>query len=148
MSSSKSELSCDEEDVAGEDENTEADKARVETSSEGQVASDGKEGQVCPQTQDTHISISQVFGRHKDTDPESDPREKTQPIWQKQHPKRPKQDSPLKVPSESSSKEEPPIDEVLCIKAGKKLSCWTHISMFCIAKRLLKASRAGPPETP
>ena len=49
-SSSESKLSHDEEDATGEDENTEADKGGVETSSNGQVASDGEEGQVCPQT--------------------------------------------------------------------------------------------------
>ena len=64
VSSSESELSCNKEDIAGEDENTEADKGGVETSSDGEEASDGKEGQECPQTQDTLIGISQVFGRH------------------------------------------------------------------------------------
>ena len=80
VTSSKSELSHNEEDVTGEDENAEADKGGVETSSDGQVASDGKEGQEHPQTQDTLPSISQVFGRHEDPDPESDPGEKTKPI--------------------------------------------------------------------
>ena len=112
MSSSKSELSCNEEDVAGEDENAKADKGGVKTSSDGQVASDGEEGQECPQTQDTLTRISQVFSRHEDTDPESNPREKIQPIWQKQCPKSPKDDSPLKASSESSFEEEPPTDEV------------------------------------
>ena len=60
VTSSKSELSHDEEDIAGEDENTEADKGGAETSSDGQVASDGKEGQEHPQTQDILTSISQV----------------------------------------------------------------------------------------
>ena len=50
VSSSKSELSHDEEDVTGEDENAETDKGEVETSSNGQVASDGKDGQECLQT--------------------------------------------------------------------------------------------------
>ena len=81
VSSSESELSHDEEGIAGEDENAKADKGGVETSSEGQVASDGEEGQEHPQTQDTLTGISQVFGRHEETDPESDPREKIQPIW-------------------------------------------------------------------
>ena len=81
VSSSESELSRNKEDVTGEDENAEADKSGVETSSNGQVASDGEEGQECPQTQDTLTSISQVFGRHEDADPESDPGEKIQPFW-------------------------------------------------------------------
>ena len=120
VSSSESVLSHNEEDVAGEDENAEADKGGVETSSDGQVASDGKEGQECPQTQDTLTSVSQVFGRHEDTDPESDPGEKIQPIWQKRHPKSPKEDSPLKASSESSSEEELPTDEALCDEARQK----------------------------
>ena len=79
-SSSKSKLFHDEEDAAGKDKNAEADKGGVETSSDGQVASNGEEGQVCPQTQDTLTSISQVFGTHKDTNPESDSGEKIQSI--------------------------------------------------------------------
>ena len=80
VSSSESELSHDEEDIAGEDENTEADKGGVKTSSDSQVASDGEEGQECPHTQDTLTGISQVFGTHEDTDPESNPEEKIQSV--------------------------------------------------------------------
>ena len=133
--SSESELSHDEEDVAGEDENTKADKGGVKTSSDGQVASDGKEGQEHPQTQDTLTGISQVFGRHEDTDPEFNPGEKTQPIWQKWHPKSPKEDSPLKASSESSSEEEPPTDEALHDEARQK--AWlldTHFDAWCCRK--------------
>ena len=83
VSSSESELSRDEEDVTGEDENTEADKGGVKTSSNGQVASDGEEGQEHLHTQDTLTGISQVFGRHEDTDPEFDPGEKILSIRQK-----------------------------------------------------------------
>ena len=75
MSRSKSELSHDEEDITGEDENAKADKGGVKTSSDGQVALYGKEGQEHPHTQDTLTGISQVFGTHEDTDPESKPRE-------------------------------------------------------------------------
>ena len=81
VSSSESKLSHKEEDIAGEDENAKADKGVVETSSNGQVASDGEKGQECPHTQDTLTGISQVFGTHEDTDPESDPEEKIQSIW-------------------------------------------------------------------
>ena len=93
-SSSESELSHDEEDATGEDENAEADRGGVETSSDGQVASDGEEGQVHPQTQDTLTSINQVFGIHEDTDPGSNPGEKIQSIWQKWCPTSRKEDSP------------------------------------------------------
>ena len=80
VSSSESELSNDEGDGTGEDDNAVEDKGRIETSSDGQVASDGEEGKECPHTQDTLTDISQVFGGHGDTDPESDPREKIQSI--------------------------------------------------------------------
>ena len=133
VSSSECELSHDEEDITGEDENTEADKGGVETSSDGQVASDGKEGQECPQTQDTLTGIGQVFGRHEDTDPESNPGEKIQPVQQKRCPKSPKEDSPLKASSESSSEEEPPTDEALRDEARQKawlldthFNAWHH----------------------
>ena len=81
VSSSKSELSCNEEDVADEDENAQVDKGGVETSSNGQVASDDEEGQEHPHTQDTLTSISQVFNAHKNTDPEFKPEEKIHSIW-------------------------------------------------------------------
>ena len=93
-SSSESELSHNEEDATGEDESAEADKGGAETSSDSQAVSDGKEGQVCPQTQDTLTGISQVFSTHKDTDPKSNPREKIQSIWQKWCQTSPKEDIP------------------------------------------------------
>ena len=92
--SSESESSHDEGDGAEEDDNAEEDKGGIETSSDGKVTSDGEEWQECPHTQDTLTGISQIFGEHKDTDPESDPGEKIQSIWQKWHPKSPKEDSP------------------------------------------------------
>ena len=147
-SSSKSELSHNKEDAPHEDENAEADKGEAETSSDGQVASDGKEGQEHPQTQDTLTGISQVFSTHKDTDPESDPGEKIQSIWQKWHQPSPKEDSPPKESSESSSEEEPPTDEALCDEAQQR--AWqldTHFNVW-YCKKMLKASWAGPPETP
>ena len=76
--SSESESS---QDGTEEDDNTEEDKGGIETSSDGQVVSDGEEGQECPHTQDTLTGISQVFGEHEDTDPESDPGAKIQSIW-------------------------------------------------------------------
>ena len=81
VSSSESESSHDEGDGAEQDGNAEEDKGGIETSSDGQVASDGKEGQEHPYIQDTLTSISQVFGEHKDTDPELEPGEKIQSIW-------------------------------------------------------------------
>ena len=120
MLSSESELSNDEGDGAAEDDNTKEDKGGIETSSDGQVASDSKEGQERSHTQDTLTGISQVFGGHKDTDSELDPREKIQSIQQKWCPESPKEDSPLKESSESSSEEEPPTDEALRDEARQK----------------------------
>ena len=113
VSSSESELSHDEGDGAGEDDNAEEDKGGIQTSSDVQMASDGKEGQEHPHTQDTITGVSQVFSGHEDTVPESEPIEKIQSIRLKRHPKSPKEDSPLKESSESSSEEEPPMDEAL-----------------------------------
>ena len=84
------------------------------------MASD-EEGQEHPHTQDTLTSISQVFSEHEDTDPESEPGEKIQSIWQKWYPESPKEDNPLKDSSGSlSSEEEPPTDEALHDEARQK----------------------------
>ena len=132
MLSSESESSQDEEDGTEEDDNAEEDKGGIETSSDKQVASDGEEWQECPHTQDTLTSISQVFGEHEDTDPESDPGEKVQSVWQKWHPESPKEDSPLKDSSESSSSEgELPTDEAL--RDGTRQKVWlldTHFDAW------------------
>ena len=148
VSSSESDLSHDEEDAAGEDENAEADKGGVETSSNGQVASDGEEGQECPQTQDTLTSISQVFGTHDDTYPESNPGEKIQSVWQKRCPKSPKEYSPPRNPVNHLLRKSHPQMRHSTMRPGKELSSWTHVLMLGVAKRLLKVSWAGPPETP
>ena len=147
-SSSESKLSHDEEDATGGDENAKADKGGVETPSNGQVASDGEEGQVHPQTQDTLTSISQVFGTHEDTNPESDPGEKIQSVWQNWHPTSPKEDSTPRNPANHLLRRSHPQMRHSVMRPGKELSSWTHISMLGIAKRLLKVSWAGPPETP
>ena len=118
---SKSESSHNEGDGAEEDDNAKEDKGRIETSSDGQVVSDGKEGQEHPHTQDTLTSVSQVFGEHEDTDPELEPGEKIQFIWQKRCPESSKEDSPLKDSSGSlSSEEEPPTNEALHNEARQK----------------------------
>ena len=131
VSSSESESSNNEGDGTEEDGNTEEDKGGIKTSSDGQVASHGKEGQECPHTQDTLTSVSQVFGKHEDTDPESEPGEKIQSVWQKQCPKSPKEDSPLKDFSGSSSSEEPPTDKALCDEARQKAQLLdTHFDVW------------------
>ena len=71
VSGSESKLSHNEGDGAGEDDDAK-EKGGIKTLSDGQVASDGEEGQECPHTQDTLTGISQVFSTHEDTDPESE----------------------------------------------------------------------------
>ena len=95
----------------------EAGKGEAEVLSNGQVASDGKEGQRRPQIQNTFTGISHVFGTHEETDAESDPGEKIQSVWQKWHQPSPKKDTPSKDSSKSSSEEEQPTDEALYDKA-------------------------------
>ena len=54
---------------------------------------------------------------HEETDVESDHKEKIQLAWQKWHQPSPKEDTPSKESSESSSEEEQPTDEALHDKA-------------------------------
>ena len=92
----------------------------MEVLSNGQVASDGKEGQGHPQIQDTLTGISQVFSTHEDTDSEFGPGEKIQSIWQKWCQPSPKKGTPPKDSSRSSSKEEQPTNEALRDKARQR----------------------------
>ena len=89
-------------------------KSEIETSTDEQEVSEGEDQQERPHTQDTLTGVSQLFGEHEDTGPESDSGEKVQTTWQKQCKDSPKEDSPKKNSSESLfSEEEPPTDEVL-----------------------------------
>ena len=105
----------------------------MEVSSDGQVASDGKEGQWCPPIQDTLTGISQVFGMHEDTDSESGPGEKIQSSQRKWHQPSPKENTPPKDSSGSSSEEEQPTDKALRNKAQQRaqqldtnFEAWQH----------------------
>ena len=98
----------------------EAGKGEVEVLSDGQVASNGKEEQGCPQIQSTLTGISNVFGMHEETDAESDPGEKIQSVRQKWCQPSPKEDMPSKDSSESSSEEKQPTDEALHDKARQR----------------------------
>ena len=136
-SSSEFELSHDEEDAPGEDENAEADKGGAETSHDSQVASDGEDGQACPQTQDTLTGVSQVFSTHEDTNP----KEGIQSVWQKQHQTSPKEDSPPPPPRNPANhllRKSRPQTRHSMMKQGKELSSWTHISMLGITKKIAK----------
>ena len=91
MLSSASDSSQDEGVDAEEEDNAKEGKSRNETSSDEQEASDGEDQQECPHTQDTLTGVSQLFGEHEDTDPDSG--EKVQTAWQKQCKDSPKKDS-------------------------------------------------------
>ena len=95
----------------------EASKGDAEVLSNGQVASNGKEGQGHAQVQNTLTGISHIFGMHKETDAESNTGEKIQSVWQKWCQPSPKEDTPSKDSSESSSEEEQPTDKALRDKA-------------------------------
>ena len=94
------------------------DKGKTKASSDKQEASESEDKQECPHTQDTLTGVSQLFGEHEDTDPESDSEEKVQTALKRQCKDSPKEDSPKKDSSESlSSEEELPTDKVLCNEA-------------------------------
>ena len=129
VSSSESDSSQDEGDGTKEEDNAEAGKSGIETSSNEHQASDGEDQQECPHTQDTLTSVSQLFGRHEDTNPESNSREKVQTAQRKQHKDSPKEDSPKKDSSGSlSSEQEPPTDEAL--QDGARQKAWLLDTCF------------------
>ena len=72
VSSSESDSSQGKRVSTEEEDNAEAGKSEIETSSDKQEVSKGEDQQEHPHTQDTHTSVSQLFGEHEDTDPESD----------------------------------------------------------------------------
>ena len=90
----------------------------MEVLSDGQVASNGDEGQG--HAQNTLTGVSHIFGTHKETDEESDTEEMIQSTWQKWHQNSPKEDMPSKKSSESSSEEEQPTNEALHDKARQR----------------------------
>ena len=130
MLSSKSDSSQGEGVGTEEEDNTEAGKSRIKTSSDEQEVSDGEDLQEHLHTQDTLIGVSQLFSEHEDTDPESDSGEKVQIAWQKQRNDSPKEDSPKKDSSRSpSSEEEPPTDEAL--RDGARQKVWLLDAWHC-----------------
>ena len=118
--SSKSKPSHEEEDAHCEDEDVEASKGDAEVLNDGQVASDGNEGQGHTPIQNTLTGVSHIFGTHEETDAESDNEEKIQSTWRKQRQPSPKEDTPSKELSKSSFEEEQPTDEALRDKARQR----------------------------
>ena len=102
-----------EEDASHEDEYAEACEGKAEVLSDGQVASDGDEGQDHSPIQNTLSGVSHVFGMHEETDAESDKEKKVQSTQQKWHQPSSKEDTPSKELSESSSEEDWPTDAAL-----------------------------------
>ena len=115
--SSESEPSHKEEDAPCEDEDAEVSKDDAEVLSNDQAASNGDEGQGCAQIQNTLTGVSHIFVMDEEMDAESDTGEKIQSIQQKWHQPSPKEDTPSKDSSESSSEEDQPTDEALRNKA-------------------------------
>ena len=76
--SSESESSHEKEDAPCEDEDAGVGKGDPEVLSDGQVASDGDEGQGHAQIQNTLTGVSHIFSTHEETDTESDTKEKIQ----------------------------------------------------------------------
>ena len=72
-----------EEDAHHDDEHAEIHEGNDEVLGDGQVASDGEDGQGGFPTQNTHSSVSHVFGTHEETDGESVHEEGTPPKRQK-----------------------------------------------------------------
>ena len=104
-----------------EEDNTKAGKSKTVTSSDKQEASEGEDKQEHPHIQDTLTGVSQLSGKHEDTNPESYSGEKVQTTWQRQCKDSPKEDSPKKDSSESSSSEEElPTNEALQDEARQK----------------------------
>ena len=84
------------------------------------MASDGDDGQGHSPIKNTLSGVSHIFGTHEETDAESDKEEKIQSTRQKWCQPSPKEDTPSKESSESSSEEEQPTDEALHDKAQQR----------------------------
>ena len=95
----------------------EACKGEAEVLSDGQVASDGDEGQDHSPIQNTLSGVSHIFSTHEETDAESDKEEKIQSTQWKWHQPSSKEDTPSKESSELSSEEEQPTNKALYDKA-------------------------------
>ena len=142
--SSKSDSSPGEGVSTEEEDNTEEGKSRIKTSSDEQEASDGEDQQECLHTQNTLTGVSQLFGEHENTDPESNSGEKVQTAQQKQHKGSPKGTAPRKTPVDHclqrKSREPMRCSET---ELGKKHGCFTHTLMLGITTKLPTMSRAG-----
>ena len=122
VSSSESDSSQGKGVGIEEEDNAKTGKSGIETSSNKQEVSEGEDQQERPHTQDTLTGVSQLLGKHEDTNPESDSGEKVQTAWQKQCKDSP-EDSPKKDSSRLlSSEEELPTDEAL--REGARQKVW------------------------
>ena len=74
-------------------------------------------------------------------------RRKSSPSGKSSTQKAPRRTAPLESPANHLRKHRQWMRHST-MRPGKMFGCWTHVLMLDIAKRLLKVSRAGPPETP
>ena len=119
--SSESEPYHIKEDTPCKDEYVEVCECDAEVLSNGQVASDGDKGQGHSSIQNILSGASHIFSMHEETDTESNNEEKTHSTQWKQCQPSPKEDTPSKESSESSSEEEQPTGEALHNKAWKRV---------------------------
>ena len=149
MSSSESDSSQGEGVSAEEEDNAEAGKSGIKTSRDEQEASEGEDQQEHPHTQDTLTGVSELFGEHEDTNPESDSRRKSG-----QHDK-----SSARTASRRTAPRKTPVDHCLQrrshqlmrysgMELDKMCSCLTHALMLGIATKLPTMSWAGQHKIP
>ena len=139
----KSESSQDEGDGTEDEDNAKEDKGRIETSSDGQEASDGEDWQECPHTQDTLMGVSSLANMRTQTKSQTLER-KSSPSGKSGAQKARRRTVPRKTPVNHCLLRrscQPMRHSVM--GPGKKHSCWTHASMLGITTKLPMASRVG-----
>ena len=115
--SSESKTSHKEENAPSENENVEIHEDNAEVLRNDQVGSDGDKGQDHSLIQNTLSGVSHIFGMHEETDKESNKEEKIPSTLWKRHQPSPKEDTPSKELSQSSSEEDQPTNKALHDKA-------------------------------
>ena len=130
VSGSESELSHDEGDITGEDDNTKEDKGGVETSSDGQVASD--RNALMLKTPSPALARSSVDTR---TQTQSlTPGRKSSLSDESGAQKAPRRTAPLRSPANHLLRKSHQWTRHSMTRPGKKFGRWTHVAMPGIAK--------------
>ena len=130
---------------AEEEDNAEAGKSGIETSSNEQEASEGEDEQEHHHTQDTLTSVSQLFGEHEDTDPERKSRQHSKSSARTA----PRRTTPRKTPADHrfQRKSHQPMRHSE-MELGKKRGCLTYASMLGIVTKLPTMSWSGQHKIP